>query len=383
MRVSPELIKASTGVQVWAQTFDAPFSDVFTLQSDIASKVASALDVKLLKPEAASLEQKLTTNAEAYDYYLRGVAYLERSDLQADHESGIRLLERGTQLDPQFAAAYAKISYAHSNMYWFFYDRSEGRIEQCRKMVEKALALNPDLSAAHEAMAWYYDHAKLDYANALKEFSVALTLQPNNTDVYYGMAAVFRREGHMSESIDAFRKAVAGNPRAADLVRQLGETLMLAREYEKKLTDGLPGQSIWLRTSKKSTLERAENLILWKGDVLTAQRIIDEGLSISTLRQNESLSPIDFTVAAMRGDFSAAEGAIGRIRGTGIDNQFVFCPSILFLAQLEDFRGARAKAKVCYDSARAILERRLRAMPDDERIHSAAGNRLCRTRKSS
>jgi serine/threonine protein kinase/tetratricopeptide (TPR) repeat protein len=372
VRVSPELIRATTGVQVWAQTMDAPFSDVFTLQSDIASKVASALDIKLLKPEAASLEQKLTTNAEAYDYYLRGVGYLERSDLQADHESAIRLLERATQLDQQFAAAYAKLSYAHSNMYWFYYDRSEGRLEQSRKTVEKALALNPALSAAHEAMAWYHYHAKLDYANALKEFSAALTLQPNNTDVYYGVAAVFRRQGRIREGIDAFRKAVAGNPRSADLVRQLGETLMLGREYEE--ADQVYARTIDLAPDlEEAYLERAQNLILWKGDVTAAQKIIDDGLSISTVRQNESIDAIDYTVATMREDFSAAERAVRRIKGTGIDNQFVFCPSILFLAHLEELRGAHAKARAYYDSARVTLERRARATPDDARLHSALG----------
>jgi len=372
VRVSPELIKASTGVQVWAQTLDAPFSDVFTLQSDIASKVASALDIKLLKPEAASLEQKLTTNAEAYDLYLRGVTYLDRSDLQADHESAIRLLERATQLDPQFAAAYAKLGYGHSNMYWFFFDRSKERIERCRTAVEKALALDPTLSVAHEAMAWYYYHAKLDYANALKEFSAALTLQPNNTDAYYGMAAVFRRQGRMQESVEAFRKAVAGNPRASDLVRQLGETLMLSRSYEE--ADRVYARTIDLAPDiEEAYLERAENLILWKGDVAFAQKIIDEGLGISTLRQNESLNAIDYTVAAMRLDFPAAAQAVKRIRGAGIDNQFVCYPSILFSAQLEALNGAEAKAKAFYDSARVILEHRLRVAPDDERVHSALG----------
>jgi tetratricopeptide (TPR) repeat protein len=358
---------------MWAQTLDAPFSDVFTLQSDIASKVASALDVKLLKPEAASLEQKLTTNSEAYDYYLRAVGYLERSDLQADHENGIRLLERATQLDPQFAAAYAKISYAHSNMYWFFYDRTEARIEQSLKAVEKALALNPDLSAAHEAMAWYYYHGKLDYANALKEFSLALTLQPNNTDVYYGVGAVYRRQGRMREGIDAFRKAVAGNPRSADLVRQLAETLMLAREYEE--ASQAYARAVDLAPDlEEAYLERAQNLILWKGDLVAAQKIIDDGLSISTVRQNESIDAIDYTVAAMREDFAAAERAVRRIKSTGIDNQFVFSPSILLLAHLEVLRGAHAKARVYYDSARVILERRALATPDDARIHSALGS---------
>jgi tetratricopeptide (TPR) repeat protein len=124
---------------------------------------------------------------------------------------------------------------------------------------------------------------------------------------------------------------------------------------------------------EEAYLERAQNLILWKGDLIAAQRIIDDGLSISTVRQNESVDAIDYTVAAMREDFQAAERAVRRIKGTGIDNQFVFSPSILFLAHLEELRGAHAKARAYFDSALVILERKARAMPDDERIHSALG----------
>jgi tetratricopeptide (TPR) repeat protein len=170
----------------------------------------------------------------------------------------------------------------------------------------------------------------------------------------------------------AFRKAVAGNPRAADLVRQLGETLMLAREYQE--ADQVFARTIDLAPDvEEGYLERAQNLILWRGDVVAAQKIIDDGLSISTLRQNESVSPVDFTVAVMRDDFVAAERAVRRIRGSGMENQFTVSPSALLLAHIEEFRGAHAKAKAYYDSARVILERRLRSTPDDERIHSALG----------
>ncbi|HTY01173.1 MAG TPA: protein kinase, partial [Bacteroidota bacterium] len=372
VRVSPELVRSNSGVQLWAQTFDAPFSDAFTLQSDIASKVASALDIKLLKPEAASLGQKLTTNAEAYDLYLRGVTYMDRSSVQSDQESAIQLFQRATQLDPMFAAAYAKTSYAHSNMYWFFYDRSQRRIDDCRKAVEKALSLAPSLPAAHEAMAWYYYHAKLDYVNALGEFSSALSMQPNNPDVYYGMAAVYRRQGRMRESVDAFRKAVEGNPRAADLVRQLGETLTLNREYEE--ADRIYARTLELAPDVEDAYqERAENFLLWKGDVAAAQRVIEEGLRFSTIRESEPLNSVDFTVAAIRNDYAAAEKAIARIKGIGIDNQFTFCPTALLLARLESLRGAQTKARAYYESARVILERKERATPDDERVHTSLG----------
>jgi eukaryotic-like serine/threonine-protein kinase len=372
VRVSPELIKANSGVQIWAQTLDAAFSDVFTLQSDIASKVANALDVKLLKPEAASLGQKLTTNADAYDHYLRGVNYLDRSNLQADFNAGLQLLEEATRLDPAFAAAFAKIALGHSNMYWFFYDRSERRIELCRQAAEKAITLDPNLSSAHEAMAWYYYHCKLDYTNALKEFSAALSLQPNNTDAYYGMAAVYRRQGRMQESIEAFQKAVAGNPRTQELVRQLGESLLLARRYEE--ADAIFARSSNLAPDMEEAYqERAENILLWKGDVDAAQRIVDEADRISTLRKTESLRAIDFTIALMKNDPVKAQAALRKIRGEGIDNQFHLTPTSLLAARLEVLRGSPDKARTHYDSARVLLERRLRTTPDDERVHSSLG----------
>ena len=85
------------------------------------------------------------------------------------------------------------------------------------------------------------------------------------------------------------------------------------------------------------------------------------------------MNGIDYVVAVMREDFSAAEQAIKKIRGSGIDNQFLFRPSIMMFADLELLKGAHAKAKAYYDSARVVLERRLKATPDDERIHGALG----------
>ena len=65
-------------------------------------------------------------------------------------------------------------------MYWFYYDRTKERVEKSRIAAEKALALAPNLSVSHEAMGWYHYHTRLDYNSALKEFSIAIELQPNN-----------------------------------------------------------------------------------------------------------------------------------------------------------------------------------------------------------
>ena len=177
VRVNPTLIKVEDGTQAWSESMESVLSSAFKLQSDIASRVAGAMDVALAKTEKASLETSLTENSEAYDYYLQAIQYSERTVSKSDFEIAVQLFERAIRYDPSFAAAYAKLSYVHSNMYWFFYDHTESRIEKSRQAAEKAVALSPDLSEAHEAMGWYYYHAKLDYKSALDEFSLALKVQ--------------------------------------------------------------------------------------------------------------------------------------------------------------------------------------------------------------
>jgi serine/threonine protein kinase/tetratricopeptide (TPR) repeat protein len=372
VRVSPELINVKTGLQVWAQTFDAPFSDVFTLQSDIATKVAGAMNVRLLKPETATLSQKLTTNSEAYDFYLQGVDYMNRTNTQPDMMNAIQLFERATTLDPQFAAAFAKLSEAHGNVYWFFWDRSEERVGKSKSAAEKAVSLAPNLSASHLAMAWYYYHGRLEYENALKEFATALSLQPSNTEAYYGMAAVYRRQGRMDESIEAFRKAVAGNPRIADLVRQLGETMTLARDYSE--ADEAYAHALELAPDFEDTFaERAKNMILWKGDLPAARGIIQLGLQQGRIKQSEWLEWMEYTIAVMIGDFPEAEHAVNTLHGDGVDNQFSYFPRSLLRAQLWSYRGSPAMARAEYDTARVLLERRTRIHPEDERAFTALG----------
>ena len=163
VRVNPTLIKVEDGTQVWSQSMESVLSSAFKLQSDIASRVAGAMDVALAKKEKTSLETSLTENSEAYDYYLQAIQYSERRVSKSDFEIAVQLFERAIRYDPSFAAAYAKLSYVHSDMYWFFYDHTQSRIEMSRLAADKAMTLAPELSEAHEAMGWYYYHAKLDY----------------------------------------------------------------------------------------------------------------------------------------------------------------------------------------------------------------------------
>lgn len=374
VRVSPSVIRVEDGTQAWSQSMESVLSSAFKLQSDIASKVASALDVALLKSEEQTLETVLTDNAEAYDYYLKAVQYTELSNSHDYMSIGIQLLERAVALDPAFAAAYAKLSYVQSNMYWFYYDRSETRVEKSRIAAEKAVQLAPQLSEARAAMGWYYYHGKLDYANAVEQFELALKYRPSNSDVHYGIASVLRRQGKMRESVESFKRSISGNPRVGEIVRQLGETLMLAREYEE--ADLYYNKAILLSPDNIDVYyEKAKNLLLWKADLQGARRVVEEGKQMGKVGgESDYPNYMSFMIEAALGNFDAAEDAL-KLMGSsgGMSDQFQYYPTSLLRAQLESMRGRENHAAMWYDSARVHVEYRLKTHPADERAVSALG----------
>jgi serine/threonine protein kinase len=128
VRVTPQLINVVDGTQVWSEPFESVLSGAFKLQTEIAGNVARALDVALLQPERRSLEASPTTNPEAYDYYLRGLSYYNRSFDERDLRIAEELLTKAVQMDPNFASAYAWLSLTHSDIYWEYYDHTEERI---------------------------------------------------------------------------------------------------------------------------------------------------------------------------------------------------------------------------------------------------------------
>lgn len=374
VRVNPTLIKVEDGTQVWSQSMESILSSAFKLQSDIATRVAGAMDVALAKTEKTSLETSLTENSEAYDCYLQAIQYTERRVSKSDFEIAVQLFERAIRYDPSFAAAYAKLSYVHSEMYWFFYDHTESRIEMSRAAAERAMTLAPELSEAHEAMGWFYYHAKLDYKSALEEFSLALKYRPNNSNVHYGIAAVLRRQGDMAGSVEAFKKSIIFNPRSSDLVRQLGETQTLLRDYEE--ADRNYAKAIELTPDVTAIYwEKAKNILLWNGDISAARQIVEECRRQGKDSGSEYLlAGMTFEVELLAGNYEGAKAALDHESADVIVNdQFQYSPSSLLRAQLETMHGNIIAARRYYDSARVQLEREVKVHPADERLYSALG----------
>ncbi|MBI2428501.1 MAG: protein kinase [Ignavibacteriales bacterium] len=374
VRVNPTLIKVEDGTQAWSQSMESVLSNAFKLQSDIASRVAGAMDVALATSEKKSIETSLTENAEAYDIYLQAIEYSSRSMSQQDNDIAIRLLEQAVKIDPNFAAAYAKLAKVHASYYWFFYDRTESRIQKAKNAAVKSIEIAPELSESREAMGWYYYHTRLDYANALKEFALALKYSPSNVDVHYGIAAVKRRQGDMRGSVESFQRAIEANPRATDIIRQLGETQTLLRDYEN--ADKTLERSIAM-TPDVATIywDRIRNELLWTGDVASAKRIFaDAKLLGKNVDMKYLLEFMEFSLQMYDGNYDAARRVLDKMPAEEINNsQFNFGTTTLLRAELERVRGNSHSAEKYYRNAVVDLERRIRAAPNDERLYSALG----------
>jgi tetratricopeptide (TPR) repeat protein len=366
------LIKVSDGTQVWAQPYEAVFSDVFKIQSDIASQVAGALGVTLLQPERESLEASHTENSEAYDFYLRGNDYSRRSYRQQDFQIAIQMYEKAVALDPKFSSAYARLSEMHSAMYWFHYDHTKERLAKAKSAVDEALRLDPDLPFGHASLGYYYYWGFLDYDNALKEFALVQKSQPSDTRILLGIGSVQRRQGKFDLAAATMTKATELDPRSSELARNTSETYRLLRDYSS--AERFIDQAITLAPDlAEGYFEKAKLDLLWLGDPRPARAVIQQTSSIAGAENDMSILFTRALIEMFDGNYKEALAVASSGPEKPFDDQFEFIPKTQLRAAIYGLMGNASLERASYDSAGAILEKKVREQPDDGRFHSSLG----------
>jgi TolB-like protein/predicted Ser/Thr protein kinase len=371
VRVSPVLIEVSDGTQIWSQPYDAVFSDVFKIQSDIATQVAGALGVTLLEPERKSLEASRTENSDAYDLYLRGNDYFRRSDKQQDFRIAIKMFEKAVELDPDFALTYARLSEAHSAMYWFHFDHTKERLAKAKSAVDEALRLDPNLADAHASLGYYYYWGHLDYDNALKEFALSQKSRPNDARVLLGIGAVQRRQGRFELAAATMTKASELDPRSSELARNTGQTYRLLRDYAEaeRFSDHTISLAPDLTTGY---LDKALCYILRGGDTRRARAVIRQA-SVNVGTDDMGVFLFRTLIEMYDENYQDALAVISSGPSKPFDDQFQFIPKAQLFAEVYGLMRHRELEQAYYDSARVLLERRILDQPGDSRFHSALG----------
>jgi len=372
VRIIPQLIRASDDTHVWAETYDNGMSEVFRVQSDLAERVAQALDIALLEPERRALASRPTENMEAYDYYLRGKEYGYRSFLENDFRIAIGMYEKAVELDPTFALAYAQLSRAHSRMYWLHCDHTEERLALAKQAIDKAFQLNPNLPEVHLALGHYYYQGHLDYERALEQFAIARKSQPNNSELLSFIGYVQRRQGKFEQGLANIKRASELDPRSGQLEEEVGETYMLLRNYPE--AERYFNRAISLSPDVPLAYNfKAWIYVLWEGSTEKARAVLEEALQNIGSVEDRFIIFRSVLLNVFDGDYQEALDRLSSCKLGAFDTQFFFIPKLQLYAQINGLMGNQQLEQTYYDSARSILESKIEERPEDARLHSSLG----------
>lgn len=211
VRITAQLIDATTGGHLWADRFDRDLTDIFAVQDDVTQKIVAALALNLTERDQQRLATEHTDNLEAYDFFLRGREQLSRmAKEQVIH--GRELLQRAAELDPNFAPARAYIALAHALEYVNRWSESpDESLAQADASAKRAVALDDAYPYAHWTLGIVSTFARrLDMA--ISEARRSIALAPNLANGHETLGNALHYSGRSEEALACFERAVALNP---------------------------------------------------------------------------------------------------------------------------------------------------------------------------
>ena len=221
LRISTQLIKVSDGFNLWSETYDRTFEDVFVIQGEIAGNIVEALQLTLSPVEKQALHSDRTTDFKAYEYYLRGRGHYRRRT-RTDFESAREMFSKAIEIDSGYALAWAGLADTYTE-FWRNYESTEENLAQAEETSREAVELDPNLAEAHAARGFALGQRQL-YDEAAGEFRRAMELNPRLFEAYYYYGTVAFAAGRLETAADMFEKATEVAPdeiRALQLLPQI------------------------------------------------------------------------------------------------------------------------------------------------------------------
>jgi TolB-like protein/class 3 adenylate cyclase len=237
VRVNVQLIKAANDSHLWADTYDRRLTDIFSVESEVAKAIAEQLRAKITGQEEQVIAAKPTDNTEAYDAYLRGLAYnLKTANSAANSRSAQKYLKEAVRLDPKFALAWTLLSFVDARGYLTqTLQPTIALREEARQAAETALTLEPNLGEALHAEGYYHYACLKDYETAVRYFEQARPLLPNSSRIPESLAYVMRRQGRWDRSESYFVEAERLDPRNVYVLGQHGQSYIACRRFAEAL----------------------------------------------------------------------------------------------------------------------------------------------------
>ncbi len=372
VRVTPQLIRVTDATHVWADVYQEDMTDIFQVQSDIGSQVALALDIVLLEPERKALAAEPTRNLDAYRAYLRGLDYRGRGIYSEEtRRLEVQMYERAVELDPDFALAYAALSRAHANLLNLGMDRTPERLAMAKTAAERALALQPELPAAHLALGYYYYYGLRDYEQALVQFEIAAEALPHDNNTLQSFAWIRRRQGRWDEALQYATRAFSLNPRDATLAREMGNINLAMRRYGE--AEEYYDRSIALAPDQQAAFVlKAMKYWASAGDLITARSVLEA--------MPDRIDPFTtyfwYWQELCERNYEQVLDRLASVPYELFEFAAVLVPKVALEGYVYSYMGEQELSRQAMLAALALLEKEVAARPEDARVHSALGGVL-------
>ena len=363
VRVNVQLIKAANDSDLWADTFDRKLIDIFSVESEVAKAIADQLQAKLSGREEQVIAARPTENIEAYDAYLRGLAYnLKTQSTPANVLGAQKYLREAVRLDPKFALAWALLSYVDAFGYLTLNLQPTVALrEEARQAAETALTLQPNLGEAVLAKGHYHYACLKDYDTAVRYFEQARQFLPNSSRIPEQLAYVARRRGQWDRSESHFNEAERLDPRNVSLLTQEAQSYVCLRRFAEALRK--LDQVLNITPDDVDTLAEKATIAQAEGDLPRAAALLaslqpnaDDTLALETQVYQAILerrpAPI---IPRLKEILAKPDPALGYING---ELRF-------YLGWAEEVARDHAAAQESWRQARSELEPFLKEQPEN------------------
>jgi serine/threonine protein kinase/Tfp pilus assembly protein PilF len=369
LHINAQLIDAHNDSHIWAEEYDRDLKGMFTIQSEIAEKIAERLHVKISSTEKLAIERPPTADLTAFDLYSRAKSLLptlsfDRPEQKRNALAAADLLNQALAHDPSFFQAYCQLAWIHDHFYYDGFDRTPARLSLAEAAIQAAFRLRPDAGEVHLARAWNLYWGYRDYDGALAELDIAGKTLPNDARLFELKGYIERRRpGGDKEALRNLEHAIELDPRNLQLLQQTASTYENLRRYADEKT-------VWDRalsvepSDVQTKVARAYLELDWKADAQPLHQLIDEirAKDPSSIR---SVADSWLVCALAERDSAAAANALAAGHEDGMGNEIVKYTSRFMEGLVGRSEKDDSKARAAFTIARGEQEKLVRANPDD------------------
>ena len=364
VHINVQLIKAATDAHLWGESYDRELQNIFGVEAEVAKAIADQLRAKLTGREEQVIAAKPTDNTEAYDAYLRGLAYSLKigANTPVNTLGAQKHLREAVKLDPKFALAWAVLSFTESRGYRTVNLQPTIALrEEARQAAETALTLQPNLGEAVWAKGYYHYACLKDYDTAVRYLEQARPLLPNSSRIPESLAYVTRRRGQWDRSEAYFNEAERLDPRNAYTLGQHAQSYQQLRRFPDALRK--LEQVLNITPDDVDTLVQKAGIAQAEGDLPRAAAILaalhpdpDDTLALETQAYQAILErrPAP-AISRLKEILAKPNPALGFFNG---ELRFL-------LGWAQEVGGEHAAAQESWKQARSELESLLKEQPEN------------------